>query len=70
MPVMDGLEATRLIRQAGFTLPILGLTAEIRAKDEDIGMTACLSKPIRLPELKRALSDAVQIKSPTLIPKQ
>ena len=68
MPVMDGVEATRLIRQAGLTLPILGLTAEIRAKDEDIGMTACLSKPIRLPELKRALSDVVESESPILIP--
>ena len=68
MPVMDGVEATRLIRQAGLTLPILGLTAEIRAKDEDIGMTACLSKPIRLPELKRTLSDVVESESPILIP--
>ena len=59
MPVMDGLEATRLIRQAGFTLPILGLTAEIRAMEVDVGMNDCLSKPIRLPELKKALSDAM-----------
>ena len=60
MPVMDGLEATRLIRQAGLTLPILGLTAEIRAMEKDVGMNDCLSKPIRLPDLKQALSSAVK----------
>ena len=58
MPVMDGLEATRLIRSldrpdAG-TVPIIAMTAN--AFDEDVqlslqaGMTAHLSKPVD-PEL-------------------
>ena len=59
MPVMDGLEATQLIREAGFTVPIIGLTASITAMDEGIGITSRLSKPIRLPELKKAIENVL-----------
>lgn len=59
MPLMDGIEATKRIRAAGFKadrLPIIALTAN--AYPEDIerclaaGMQAHISKPIRLAELK------------------
>ena len=62
MPVMDGLEATRSLRNAGITaeeLPILAQTAN--AYSEDVqrclasGMQGHLSKPIRLRSLKAAI---------------
>lgn len=62
MPVMDGLEATRRIREAGIDpqrLPILALTAN--AYDSDIaacfaaGSQAHLAKPTPMAELDRAL---------------
>jgi len=63
MPVMDGLEATRRIRQMeqGFTrhLPILAMTAHVKAGDEqlclDAGMDGYLSKPIRKEQLAQSI---------------
>jgi signal transduction histidine kinase/ActR/RegA family two-component response regulator len=62
MPVMDGLEATRRLRQkAGFSdLPIIGLTAsageDARQKCLDAGCTEHLSKPIQSKELFETIS--------------
>jgi CheY-like chemotaxis protein len=62
MPVMDGLEAARRIRDAGIDgqrLPILALTAN--AYDSDVaacfaaGSQAHFAKPIKMAELDRAL---------------
>ncbi len=59
MPVVDGLEATRRLRQAGLRLPILALTASASTEDEagcrNAGMTDFLSKPVRLEQLKAKL---------------
>ncbi|WP_137681707.1 PAS domain S-box protein [Aurantiacibacter suaedae] len=62
MPVMDGLEATRSLRNAGFTaeeLPILAQTANAYSEDVqrclEAGMQGHLSKPIRLRGLKSAI---------------
>ncbi len=51
MPEMDGIEATKKIRQRGFeTVPIVALTASALPEDRDIclraGMNDYLSKPI------------------------
>lgn len=50
MPVMDGLAATRAIRAAGHTLPILALTATVRPEDvadcQEAGMNDHLPKPV------------------------
>ena len=59
MPVMDGLEATRQIRELDPMVPIIALTAnafpEDVAKTRAAGMNAHLSKPIDLEQLLRAL---------------
>jgi CheY-like chemotaxis protein len=56
MPVMDGLEATKVIRQTVTKQPIIiALTANAMADDEDTclkaGMDDYISKPVKLEEL-------------------
>ncbi|MBI5255995.1 MAG: response regulator [Burkholderiales bacterium] len=50
MPVMDGTEATTMLRDAGYSGPIIALTANVMRKDiaqyKQAGCTDCLAKPI------------------------
>jgi CheY-like chemotaxis protein len=62
MPVMDGLEATRLLRQlpgANARVPIIALTANALEEDRqrciDAGMSGFLAKPIVRDQLLAAL---------------
>jgi signal transduction histidine kinase/DNA-binding response OmpR family regulator/HPt (histidine-containing phosphotransfer) domain-containing protein len=66
MPVMDGLEATRRLRQLAKPLsdtPVIALTASALASDEQrcrrAGMDQFLSKPLRLPLLAETLHSAL-----------
>jgi CheY-like chemotaxis protein len=62
MPVMDGLEATRRLRQLGPAIrqvPILALTANALEEDRQrcaaAGMDGYLAKPVEMTELSAAL---------------
>ncbi|MBS7671325.1 MASE1 domain-containing protein [Croceicoccus gelatinilyticus] len=63
MPVMDGLEATRMLRQKGFTkaqLPVFALTANSFAEDVEAcleaGMQGHLAKPLSFDRLLDTLA--------------
>jgi PAS domain S-box-containing protein len=59
MPEMDGVEATRRIRDAGRVLPIVAMTANAMDADRDrcieAGMNGFLAKPVRAPSLDAAI---------------
>ena len=59
MPVMDGLQATEIIRQHNPTIPIIALTAHAMKGDREkfirAGMNDYLAKPIQQKELLRVL---------------
>lgn len=61
MPRMNGYELTEALRQAGATVPIIGVTANAMRQEEDdcrrIGMTDWIVKPIDLDTLHRHLAD-------------
>lgn len=63
MPVLDGLSATRTLRNQGFTFPIVALTASALPADQqaarDAGMNAFLSKPINRQTLYETLHDVL-----------
>jgi len=59
MPNIDGLEATRILRQRGFTTPIVAMTAHALKGDRDyafqVGMSGYITKPVRPNALRSAL---------------
>ncbi|NQV33608.1 MAG: response regulator, partial [Phycisphaeraceae bacterium] len=60
MPLMNGYEATRLLKQQGYKAPILALTANAMKGDEraciEAGCDGFLAKPIDRSELTRVLA--------------
>lgn len=64
MPIMDGEQATKAIRQMGGSVsktPIIAITANAMAGDAEkfieLGMDAYLAKPVNIDRLKLALSE-------------
>lgn len=60
MPVMDGLEATRLIRERDKDIPIIAITANAFPSDEESALAAgCntfIPKPVKKSEVLAAIS--------------
>jgi CheY-like chemotaxis protein len=61
MPVLDGLEAARRLREHGVTTPIVALTAQAAEDDDALcrqaGMNAYFSKPYRINDLEAVLAE-------------
>ena len=61
MPMLDGYEATRQLRQGGFEGSIIGVTADAFEEDRErclaSGCTAFLAKPVDASALRRKLSE-------------
>ena len=76
MPVMDGYEATRKLREAtpSRNLPIIALTANAlpseRQRCLDAGMDAYLAKPVRAHELLATLQANLPVRGPARDPAQ
>lgn len=63
MPVMDGLEATRRLRQSGYLHPIIGISAgatdDERHASIDAGANDYVLKPVQIDALRTALQRAL-----------
>jgi CheY-like chemotaxis protein len=66
MPKMDGMETTRKIRELGYKLPILALTANAVSGQKDIflasGFNGYISKPIDIRQLNDSLNKFIRNK--------
>ncbi len=66
MPVMDGVEATRILRQLNNSTPIIAVTANVMQKHKDIfsdaGGDGFLFKPFDKEELTKVLQHYLQVK--------
>ncbi|MBT3196178.1 MAG: response regulator, partial [Gammaproteobacteria bacterium] len=60
MPVMDGMEATRRIREKGISVPVVMLTASVEEVVREAciaaGANAVLHKPVQLEQLNEVMS--------------
>jgi signal transduction histidine kinase/DNA-binding NarL/FixJ family response regulator len=68
MPVMDGMETTKIIRGMGYTRPVVALTANAVVGQSDIflanGFDGFISKPIDSREMDAALKRFIRDKQP------
>ncbi len=66
MPRMNGLEATRKLRQMGCSLPIIAMTANVSEQDRsaalEAGMNAFAEKPIFIEKLFAVINEYIQEK--------
>jgi CheY-like chemotaxis protein len=68
MPGMDGVETTKLIREAGYTNPVIALTANAVVGQKEIflenGFDDFISKPIDIRQLDAILNRQIRDKKP------
>jgi PAS domain S-box-containing protein len=59
MPVLNGLDATRELRKAGVTIPIIAMTANVLKGDREAclkaGMNDYIGKPVKLNDLQHTI---------------
>lgn len=71
MPVLDGLSAMQLLKEEGFTLPVVAFSAHASAVEQqqslDAGMIAHLNKPFKFSEVKQLLLKYFPQKSSSFI---
>lgn len=69
MPVLDGIAATERIREEGYDVPILALTAyasdEDRRRCDEVGMDGFVAKPFERQELLDAVAGLTAAATPT-----
>ncbi len=60
MPILNGLDATRQLREIGFFRPIVAMTANVLKGDREVcmdaGMNDYIGKPVKIEVLKETLS--------------
>jgi signal transduction histidine kinase/CheY-like chemotaxis protein len=65
MPVMDGMEAIRLIKGAGVSTPIIAVTANVFAHDIEnyrkLGFSDCIAKPIDRKKLIKVINRHLEV---------
>ncbi|OHX64381.1 response regulator [Flammeovirga pacifica] len=67
MPVMDGVESTKVIREKyNKNIPIIAfsahLTSEYEEKFLEVGMNGCIPKPFKVGQLKKVIQDVFFLK--------
>eukprot|EP00828_Plagiopyla_frontata_P018422 TRINITY_DN2363_c0_g1_i1.p2 TRINITY_DN2363_c0_g1~~TRINITY_DN2363_c0_g1_i1.p2 ORF type:complete len:104 (-),score=11.81 TRINITY_DN2363_c0_g1_i1:150-461(-) len=65
MPIMDGVTATKVIRDLGYQIPIIACTAFNSKEDFDnclnSGMNECIHKPINANKIKSLLKQYISL---------
>jgi PAS domain S-box-containing protein len=68
MPKMDGIEAVKIIREMGYTYPVIALTANAVVGQEEVflknGFDGFISKPIDIRQINAALNKLIRDKYP------
>jgi CheY-like chemotaxis protein len=60
MPVMDGYEATSILRSRGLKLPIVGVSAGALEEERQTALSAGMNDYVHKPISKVALCSAIQ----------
>ena len=63
MPLMDGIEATKIIKSKGIKVPVVALTADISTETNNIckkiGMVDYINKPVKTSKLQSVINNII-----------